>query len=86
MIIVLVIALAVAGATLAANDRGWLASLGISPGRRLLYGGGVGALIGLLLIPFLGLVAALIFLAASLAVVVAVALAVAALARAFSGR
>lgn len=85
MLIILVLALGAAGAMLAANDRGWLASRGIPSGRRLLYGGLGGALLGLLLIPLLGLVAALVFFAAGLAVVVAVIAAAILLARAAFG-
>jgi len=86
VLLLLVLALGAAGAMFAADDRGWLASRGVAPGHRLLYGVCAGALVGLLLIPVLGLVAALVLFAVGLAAVVAVVAAAVLIARALFGR
>jgi len=86
VVLVLVLALGATGAMLAANDRGRLAARGVPPGLRLLYGGAAGAFVGLVLVPVLGLVAALLLFAVGLAALGAVALGVAMLARALRGR
>jgi len=86
MVFVLVACLALAGALFAASERGWLARLGIPAPRRVLYGAVAGALLGLLLIPVLGLVAAVALFAVGLGALLAVALAVALLARRLARR
>ncbi len=86
MLLLLVLALAVTGALLAADDRGWLTSRGVPPGRRVLYGAAAGAAAGLLLIPVLGLVVALVFFVVAVALLAAIALGVVLLMRSLSGR
>lgn len=67
----MIAALAVAGALVGATDRGWLAALGLSRLRRVLYGAAAGAGLGLLLIPLLGLLAAVVVFVVALAAAVA---------------
>lgn len=86
MFTLLVVALAVAGAMLALGERSWLTTRGIPPGRRLLYGALAGGAFGLLLLPALGLLAAVLVFAVSIALLIAAAVAVLLLLRAVSGR
>lgn len=86
MFTLLVLALAVAGAMFAVGERGWLTARGIAPGRRLLYGALAGAAFGLLLLPILGLLAAVVVFVVSIALLIAAAVAVLLLLRAVSGR
>ncbi len=85
-LVVLVVALAAAGGLVGWNERGPLAAWGVPPLRRLVYGAAAGAALGLLLLPLLGLVAAVVLLAVSLAAVVAIGFAVVLLARVLGGR
>ena len=72
MVLLLIAALAVTGGLLAWPERGWLA--GVPLVRRVVYGAAAGAILGLLLIPLLGLVAALALFLAMLAVLAALVL------------
>jgi hypothetical protein len=78
--------LALVGAWLGSRDRGFLAAMGVQRHRRMLYGAIAGAVVGLVLVPILGLLAAFAYMLLVLAVVLAIIVVVYLVARAFAGR
>jgi hypothetical protein len=86
VVLALVLVFALAGALWLAADRTYTAHLGLSAGQRVALGAAAGAAAGLLLIPLLGLVAALIIFALSLLALASLAAGLVLLARHFANR
>ncbi len=76
--------LALVGAFLARGDRGFLSFLGVPRHRRMLYGAIIGAVVGLVLVPVLGLLAAFAYMLLVLLGVLAIIFVVYFVARAFA--
>ena len=86
MIITLVLLLALAGALLLASQDSWVAGWGLGLPQRVAVGALGGAIFGLLLVPLLGLVAAVLLFALSLCALVLLVVGVVFVARLLSGR
>lgn len=86
MIMALVLVLAVAGAVLLVSREGWLSRWGLAAPQRIALGALAGALLGLLLVPVLGLVAAVLLFVLSLSALLLIVAAVAVVARLLAGR